>query len=1011
MTTMGALLIIYAVSMAVATFIENDFGTPVAKSMVYNAWWFNGIMLLLAVNLIANIFKYKLYVKAKWSLFLFHSAFIIMLLGAAITRFISFEGSLHIREGEKLNYILSENSSVKIKLGEDSILIKKSFTKNNFKPFSRKINNTEINFNEFIVNAAENLVPVKQGKPYVQIAVFEKGNMQHYWLEENKVGKLKEATFIIGNDTSKADVSFKKQNDKVYVKLLVGGSIKEMQTQKTDTIEGGKWYAAEKNQLYSFDKNRFVVSEIYPNAEKRFLSSGGKQNGSSINALKGIIKKGTDEIPFTIIKTPSEIAQIKNFEINGDKVQLSYGQRKILLPFQIQLQDFQLERYPGSGSPSSYASEVKIIDKEKNKNFNYHIYMNHVLDYRGFRFFQSSYDRDEKGSILSVNHDGLGTFLTYLGYLLMAMGMFWSLANKNSRFHKLLKANRKLHKERALKLILLLFFLSSGHLFAQNINRIPEKHAHHFGQIYVQDKQGRLKTINILSSEILRKMSRKSKWKGQTPEQVFLGMIVNSKYWTNEPIIHIADKKVLQFLNLKDKDVRFNDVVDLQTGQYKLKDAVNIAYAKSPAERNKFDKEVIKADERINIFYLCYVGKFLTIFPNPDKPEEMWHIPGDTKLQVKDSSYYYFAQDVFVQYYKSVKEAFVSGKWNTADSIVNYIILAQEKYGKNYMPSKTKVHAEEFYTNAQIFERLFPYYGTVGFILIIMLFLQILQPKWKFKWPVKISVWAIVIMFVAHTLGLILRWYISGHAPWSNGYEAMIYISWVLVLAGIVFSKNSKMGLAATALLSSIMLLVAHLNWMDPTITNLVPVLKSYWLSIHVSIITASYGFLGLSALLGFLVMLMMSLMNKKNASNILVGIKELSQVNEISLIVGLYLLTIGTFLGGVWANESWGRYWGWDPKETWALISVVVYSFVAHIRLIPGLKGYFPMNLSAAWSYWVIMMTFFGVNFYLSGMHSYAQGDPVPIPMFIYYLAGSMYVISVIAYFKFKKYNSKTDK
>ncbi len=225
------------------------------------------------------------------------------------------------------------------------------------------------------------------------------------------------------------------------------------------------------------------------------------------------------------------------------------------------------------------------------------------------------------------------------------------------------------------------------------------------------------------------------------------------------------------------------------------------------------------------------------------------------------------------------------------------------------------------------------------------------------------------------------------------------------MLAGLLFAKQSPMTVAATTVLTSIILMVAHLTWMEPEITNLVPVLKSYWLTIHVSVITASYGFLALSMLLGFINMILMVLQNDKNREFLSEKIIELTAINERAMTVGLYMLTVGTFLGGVWANESWGRYWGWDPKETWALVSVLVYTFVLHMRFIPGLKGVFSFNLASVISYFSILMTYFGVNFYLSGLHSYAKGDPVPIPGFVYYSIGVIIVISLWAYYKNQKF------
>ena len=291
-----------------------------------------------------------------------------------------------------------------------------------------------------------------------------------------------------------------------------------------------------------------------------------------------------------------------------------------------------------------------------------------------------------------------------------------------------------------------------------------------------------------------------------------------------------------------------------------------------------------------------------------------------------------------------------------------------------------------------------------------MLFLLIAQVLKERKWTaviVKICFWLLTLCFIAHTFGLAARWIISNHAPWSNAYESVIYIAWATMLAGYVFSKKSMMSMAATAVLYSLLLMVAGLNWLDPEITNLVPVLDSYWLMIHVAIITASYGFLALGALLGFLSLILMILQSKSTTKRIFASLKELTYINELSITVGLFLLSVGTFLGGIWANESWGRYWGWDPKETWAFASMLVYIFVLHMRFIPGLKSLFAFNFASLIAYSSIIMTYFGVNFYLSGLHSYAAGDPMPIPAFIPYSIVIVFVTSTLAYYKQNKIKS----
>jgi cytochrome c-type biogenesis protein CcsB len=306
-----------------------------------------------------------------------------------------------------------------------------------------------------------------------------------------------------------------------------------------------------------------------------------------------------------------------------------------------------------------------------------------------------------------------------------------------------------------------------------------------------------------------------------------------------------------------------------------------------------------------------------------------------------------------------------------------------------------------------IFERLFPFYLAIGILLLAGLIVMVVKGRKSPLLFTRILSWILFAGFLVHTLGLGLRWYISGHSPMSNGYESMIFISWVTLLAGFIFSRRSLFALPATAVLSGLTLMVAHLSFMDPEITNLVPVLQSYWLTLHVSVITASYGFLGLGAILAIIAMILLSLSGKSSLERISATIDDLAVINYKSLTIGLYLLTTGTFLGAVWANESWGRYWGWDPKETWSLITIIVYSFVIHSRMIPGLKDIYTFNLLSLFAFSSVLMTYFGVNYYLTGLHSYAGGDPVPVPVFVYVAVAGLVSLAVISYARYRKFQT----
>jgi cytochrome c-type biogenesis protein CcsB len=257
---------------------------------------------------------------------------------------------------------------------------------------------------------------------------------------------------------------------------------------------------------------------------------------------------------------------------------------------------------------------------------------------------------------------------------------------------------------------------------------------------------------------------------------------------------------------------------------------------------------------------------------------------------------------------------------------------------------------------------------------------------------------------VLHTTGLILRWYISGHAPWSDAYESILYVAWATIGMGIALGKKSDFTLASSTFVASMLLWIAHQNWVDPAVANLQPVLDSYWLMIHVAVIVGSYGPLTVGMILGIVSLLLITLSNSKNIDRMKISVKELTIINELALTIGLIMLTIGNFLGGQWANESWGRYWGWDPKETWALISILVYAFVLHMRLVPGLKGRWAFNFASIVAFASIMMTYFGVNFYLVGLHSYASGDQVITPTFVYYTLLGVIILGVISLYKYKK-------
>jgi cytochrome c-type biogenesis protein CcsB len=493
------------------------------------------------------------------------------------------------------------------------------------------------------------------------------------------------------------------------------------------------------------------------------------------------------------------------------------------------------------------------------------------------------------------------------------------------------------------------------------------------------------------------KASREEKLDGQTPEQIVLGMTAHPNEWQTYPMIAISEKELEEKLGIDKSKAAFTDFFD-QQGRYKFAEEIQTAYAKNPAQRNKFDNAFIKVDERLNVLYQLYNGELFRFFPSPDKNDKTWYTPV-SKLPAA-----FAADSAFIRgSFKKLIEAINSSNTIEAKSVIKSIKDYQQQYGSALIPGKAKGNLEVLYNHINIFKDLTFWYMIVGFVLLYFFFRSLFTGKVLNEKLVRITVAALLIGFILHCLGLIVRGYISEHMPWSNGYESMIYIAWAGMLAGLIFARRNPMVLGAAAILSGLTLFVAQMSWLNPEITNLVPVLKSYWLTIHVAVITASYGFLGVSAIIGILNLLMASFQNKDNSRRISSTVIRMTAINQASLILGLYFLTMGTFIGGIWANESWGRYWGWDPKETWSLITILVYSFITHMRWIPGFRGWYAVNLGSVIGLISVLMTYLGVNYYLSGLHSYGSGTGLQFPLALVIVFA---LVAVLAYLAKKKGN-----
>jgi cytochrome c-type biogenesis protein CcsB len=699
---------------------------------------------------------------------------------------------------------------------------------------------------------------------------------------------------------------------------------------------------------------------------------------------------------------------------NAFTVQTNQGLYTHPLPFEIELTKFTLKRYPGSESPSSYESNLLVYADGKIRREL--VYMNNVLNVKGYRFFQASYDPDERGSILSVNKDVAGRNVTYTGYLLLLAGGILCLTTKNGRIRTLyrqLKQRKNLSS--GLFGILLLASASTvatANEFPNNMSEtirhlhIAPEHAAAFGSLPVQMITGRIVPVNTFSSEVLRKLYKDTEFNRMNPDQFLLSVLAYPEMWMYVPLIDVPDKDFGLYFGLTRDHCTFIELFE-SNDVYTLQEKLEEAYRKMPDKRTAFDKKLIKFDERVNIFNLLLNKQLIRLFPKPDDPAQKWYAPGDDiSVFTKEDSV--FIANAFANYLTAVRAAVKSQNWDKANEALKIIRHCQ--YENNNVPEMTadKIALELRYNKMEIFRWCkIGYLSFGGFLLLFSLLLLIFEEKRRIKWIIRILGIMVLILFHYQMMGMGMRWKIGGYAPWSNSYETMVYAAWATVFAGLMFVRRSPLTFALSTLFAGIILFVSSLSWMDPQINPLVPVLRSPWLMFHVAIIMSAYGFFGISFLLGMTNLTVMCIVRKgqrpdhsdlplnhtdsfsnlndsppndvnphpaspEASSNDSVPIRELSVINEISLNIGLILMMIGTFMGAVWANESWGRYWGWDPKETWALITIIVYVMLTHLHLLKTRNYLRLFNLCSVIAFASVLMTYFGVNYFLSGMHSY---------------------------------------
>lgn len=1034
------LFIVFAAAMAIGTFMDAGMDTsptPYTRNLIYNTWWFEAIMVIFVINFIGNIFRFRLYKKEKWATLILHLSFVLILLGAGITRYISYEGMMAIREGETENKFLSQKTYITTYIDGDYMIngVNQRRVLENEVDFSPRLNNDfsiathydtipiTLTLEDFIGGAEEDIIPNESGEAYLKIVEAGASGSHNHFLKSGEVQSIHNVLIALNKPTEGA-INIIQEGNLLNINSPFEGEYMTMATGETGKLVKDSLQTLKLRSRYIIGNMQMVFPKPVIKGDFGIVKKPEILKGDEDGLVLKITANGETK-KVGLLGGPYKNNAFKQVQVGGLNFAFRYGSKILELPFQIKLNDFIAERYPGTErSYSSYASEITVIDKEAG-DFNYRIYMNNILNHRGYKFFQSNFDPDEKGTILSVNHDFWGTWLTYIGYFLLFFGMIAVLFSKGARFADLRKnLNKvKLKKEKLISVLFLSFALQGYAQETQHqqptaaqidsillANVTPKEHADKFGRLVIQDLSGRMMPIHTYASEVLRKIHHKDNYAGLSGNQVLLSISESPLLWYNVPIIYLTPQKTdsLKTILGLPKTAKYATVVDFfdENLSYKLSPYLDEAYkTKTP---NGYQKEIKLADQRVNVLSNAIEGLTLKIFPVPEDENNKWISPleyrkENYKEKITDSLYGNFINSGFSAYLFTLDNAKKSGDFSEAEKLLESFSKTQHKFGSAVMLSDTKIDAEIKYNELNIFKKLYRYYLLAGFFMIVFLIMQILNSNKKgLNLAVKISKWLIVILFIIHTIGLMVRWYISGHAPWSDTYETMLYVAWSAMLFGLIFGRKSDLTIASTAFVASIILFFAHQNWLDPAIANLQPVLNSYWLMIHVSIIVASYGPFVLGMILGIVALLLMIFTTQANKQKMILNVKELTIINEMALTVGLVMLTIGNFLGGMWANESWGRYWGWDPKETWALISIMIYAFVIHMRLVPGLRSRFGFNLAAIIAFASIMMTYFGVNFYLAGLHSYASGDQV---MSVKIIGICCAIVSVLAFFAFRKY------
>lgn len=621
------------------------------------------------------------------------------------------------------------------------------------------------------------------------------------------------------------------------------------------------------------------------------------------------------------------------------------------LGFEVSLKNFNVVNYPGTDAPMDYVTTLTANTQEIK------VSMNNIGSFNGYRFIQSGYDSDMQGTTLGVYHDPWGIGITYTGYALLFISLIATMASKKTRMRHLYRKALSLQGAKAWAVTALLAVSSfSTTANAQEMVKIDGDIADDFGKICVL-YNSRITPINTVATSFVTKLCGKPTWDGLSSNQVFAGWIFDVPYWETVKMIEIKEKKAQELLGINGKWASFDDFWD-NYNNYKLDAPLKKAYKDGDT---KLQKQLRDADEKFNIIRMLYGGEMLKMFPYAGKQGHMqWFAPGqplgNLKLDEKELVFIKKSMDYLA-------ESIITGDKARAEEIAKKIYSYQHVRGKAVVPTKFRIYTETFYnkTNAQRLPVML--YLTLSLLLAIVSTLSLNNGKQKKTRLVSsVLTW---VMLIHTTLLLALRWFVSGHLPMSNGYETMQFMAWATLIVTLVMQKRFLPVKQFGPLLSSFALLVAMITDGNPQITQLMPVLQSPLLSVHVMVIMFSYALFGLTALIGLQGLIAHHRKQEEKE-------QQLAALSQFLLYPAVALIAIGIFIGAIWANVSWGRYWSWDSKETWALITMLIYSAPLHAD-IKWLRKAQHMHIYMLLAFLSVLMTYFGVNYFLSGMHSYA--------------------------------------